>query len=610
MNLSINNLKLLIKILADVIIVFTSLYLAIIINAEKLLPISKSYIALGLIIISLQITILYFFNSYSEFTKFFDYENILKILISLFLTSLFLIIISFFAIDNTKIFFRFLNIKILTLYSGIFIFFNISLKIFAKYIFFKNGEKNLNKNFKSYVIYGAGRTGLELRKIIKNYSDIKILYFIDDDKNKIGRTIDGIKVLPPKNLENDKKKIDLVLICMPSASSFEVKDIEKNLNNLSINNKNISSIEKFLKNDDFKNKRINFSHSTKLDQSFSEELKQKFLNKKVLVTGAGGTIGKELMFQISSLNVNELIAIDFNELSLSKLKKDFDNISNDNKFKKYFYLINLNNHNLLKKIIKNHNPDFIFHAAAYKHVDVVETNPIEAVSNNLISLINILDCTKEQSNLTFIFVSTDKAVKPINHMGKSKRMGEIIVCSMNKIYPKNNYSCVRFGNVIGSSGSLIPILNEQIAKGGPITITDKTASRYFMTVQDAVNLTVETSNMENKGLINVLNMGKPINIYNMIMKILSDSNIDTYNKNKKDGIKINIIGLRPGEKLHEELYHPEKILQSTNNKIFQESCDINISVDEINEIKDKIKLSNSGNDLNILQGIFSKYIKV
>ena len=503
-----------------------------------------------------------------------------------------------------------MNIKILTLYSGIFIFFNISLKIFAKYIFFKNGEKNLNKNFKSYVIYGAGRTGLELRKIIKNYSDIKILYFIDDDKNKIGRTIDGIKVLPPKNLENDKKKIDLVLICMPSASSFEVKDIEKNLNNLSINNKNISSIEKFLKNDDFKNKRINFSHSTKLDQSFSEELKQKFLNKKVLVTGAGGTIGKELMFQISSLNVNELIAIDFNELSLSKLKKDFDNISNDNKFKKYFYLINLNNHNLLKKIIKNHNPDFIFHAAAYKHVDVVETNPIEAVSNNLISLINILDCTKEQSNLTFIFVSTDKAVKPINHMGKSKRMGEIIVCSMNKIYPKNNYSCVRFGNVIGSSGSLIPILNEQIAKGGPITITDKTASRYFMTVQDAVNLTVETSNMENKGLINVLNMGKPINIYNMIMKILSDSNIDTYNKNKKDGIKINIIGLRPGEKLHEELYHPEKILQSTNNKIFQESCDINISVDEINEIKDKIKLSNSGNDLNILQGIFSKYIKV
>jgi FlaA1/EpsC-like NDP-sugar epimerase len=301
MNLPINNLKLLIKILADVSIVFISLYLAIIINAERLLPLSKSYIALGLIIISLQITILYFFNTYSEFTKFFDYENILKILISLFLTSLFLIIISFFAIDNTKIFFRFLNIKILTLYSGIFIFFNISIKILAKYILFKNQDKSSRNDFKKYIIYGAGRTGVELKKIIQNYGDIEILYFVDDDKNKIGRTIDGIKVLSPKALEKEKKKIDLVLMCMPSASSFEVQDIEKNLSNLSLNNKNISSLDDFLNSDNMKNKKINFNHNTVLDQSFSSELKQKFSNKKVLVTGAGGTIGKELMFQISRL---------------------------------------------------------------------------------------------------------------------------------------------------------------------------------------------------------------------------------------------------------------------------------------------------------------------
>ena len=142
------------------------------------------------------------------------------------------------------------------------------------------------------------------------------------------------------------------------------------------------------------------------------------------------------MFQISQLNIAELVAIDFNELNLSKLKKDFDNISSEKKFKKFFYLMNLNNIDLLKKTIEKHRPDFIFHAAAYKHVDVVETNPVEAVSNNLISLMNILNCTKNQNNLTFIFVSTDKAVNPINHMGRSKRMGEIIVCSMNKINPK------------------------------------------------------------------------------------------------------------------------------------------------------------------------------
>ena len=187
-------------------------------------------------------------------------------------------------------------------------------------------------------------------------------------------------------------------------------------------------------------------------------------------------------------------------------------------------------------------------------------------------------------------------------------MGELIVCSMNKIYPQNNYSCVRFGNVIGSSGSLIPILNEQISKGGPITITDKNATRYFMTVQDAVNLTIETSNMENRGLINVLNMGKPINIYSMVMKILNDSNIEIYNEKKKKGLKVDFIGLRPGEKLHEELFHSNEILKSTNEKIFKENCNVDIPNEQIESIKQQIKLSNIENDENILKKMFSQYI--
>ena len=156
---------------------------------------------------------------------------------------------------------------------------------------------------------------------------------------------------------------------------------------------------------------------------------------------------------------------------------------------------------------------------------------------------------------------------------------------------------------------MIPILNEQISKGGPITITDKAATRYFMAVQDAVSLTVETSNMENRGLINVLNMGKPINIYSMVLKILNDSNIDIFEKNNNNqGIKINFIGLRPGEKLHEELFHPNKILSSTDKKIFKENCDINLNTNEIDDIREKIKLSNFNNDISILQDMFSKYI--
>ena len=608
MILPINNLKLLIKILADIIIVYTSLYLAISINAERFLPFSKSYFALGLIIISIQVTTLYLLNVYSEFTKFFDYENIIKILSSLFLTSIFLIIISYLAIDNTKIFFRFLNIKILILYSSIFIFLNLSIKIFAKNFLFKKEKIIDSKSRKKYVIYGAGRTGMEIIKILKNYNNINILYFIDDDKNKIGRTIDGIEVFSSKQIELDNKKIDTVLICMPSASSFEIKNIEANLINLKILHKNISSLDDFLNNTVAeKDKLIKFDHDTILDLNFSNNIKDKFKNKKVLVTGASGTIGKEIMFQISRLDVQELIGLDFNELNISNLKKDFDNLKINNKIKKYFYLINLNNKSLLNYFIEKHKPDYIFHAAAYKHVDIVETNAVEAVSNNLISLINILECTKNLTNLNFIFISTDKAVKPINQMGKSKRLGEIIVSGMNNINKNNNYTCVRFGNVIGSSGSLIPILNDQISKGGPITITDKMASRYFMTVQDAVSLTIETSNMESRGLINVLNMGKPINIYSMVMKILKDSNIDIYSDDNKEGIRIDIIGLRPGEKLHEELFHSDKVIKTDNEKIFSETCDFNFRKEDIEKIKENIYLANSKNDINIFNKMFSEY---
>ena len=233
---------------------------------------------------------------------------------------------------------------------------------------------------------------------------------------------------------------------------------------------------------------------------------------------------------------------------------------------------------------------------------------MEAVTNNVMSLLNILECIKKEKNISFIFISTDKAVKPVNYMGKSKRLGEIIVCSMNDISLSNNFSCVRFGNVIGSSGSLIPILNEQISNGGPITITDKNASRYFMTVQDAVNLTIQASDIPNRGLINVLNMGVAINIYELVKKILKDNNILVSDMGDKNSIKIDFIGLRPGEKLHEELYHKEKVQNSKNEKIIQEICDVRLDEDNFFQLKNDLDEANKKNDINILKNIFNNYL--
>ena len=346
-----NRLKILIKITIDIFLIFLSLYIAIIINAERVLPISKSYLLLGLIICALQISILYFFKTYTEISKFFGYENIFTIIISLFIVCFLLALLSYYAIDNSKFIYRFLNTQILVIYSGIFIFLNILFKITARNILSSYTVTISSKDKKNYVIYGAGRTGLEISRFIKNFKSINTIYFVDDDKNKIGRTINGINVLSPKILEKDYKKIDLVLICMPSASSFEINSIIKNINNLNLNHKNISSLDNFLNEQTVNkfNKNINFNKSAVLSQDFSENIKKNFQNKKVLITGAAGTIGKELVFQISRLDISSLIALDFNELNLSKLKKDYKNLNLNKNIHASFYLLNLNNKWLLKK---------------------------------------------------------------------------------------------------------------------------------------------------------------------------------------------------------------------------------------------------------------------
>jgi UDP-N-acetyl-D-glucosamine 4,6-dehydratase len=377
-------------------------------------------------------------------------------------------------------------------------------------------------------------------------------------------------------------------------SSFSLGEIKEKLNKLNLDVEEIKTINTIKdKHEDF-----NFKKNIIIDDKTIVNTKP-YKNKKIIITGAAGTIGEEICYQLINEHPSELILVDKNEIGISNLQQKLDKI-NTHKIKIKLVLANLCFYTLIEKIIKDNKPDFIFHAAAYKHVEIVEDNPVVSVFNNLISLINILEISKTQIGLNFVFISTDKAVEPLNYMGKSKRLGEIITNSFNFIEPKKNKYCsVRFGNVIGSSGSLIPKIQNQISNNSEITVTDIEATRYFMTINDAVNLTLQSTQLSNKGQIYVLDMGDPINIYELVKKII-------INSGRKNLInKIKITGLRNGEKLHEKLYHSNMSQPTSNKLILSEKIDKIFSSEELQIIKSKLNSSLENNDIKFIDDIFS-----
>ena len=584
--------NILLKIILDIILVFLSLYFAISLNYEKIMPISKSYLILCILIIFTQTIIFTYNNVYSNFSRYLDIKNIENIFFSVSLTFVIFGLFNILDLDKSKYMFRFINLKILFFYTIIFIILNILSKILIKFILYDIKFKyNKDIKNKTCAIYGAGSTGYEISNLIDREKYYKIKYFIDDDKKKIGRSINGIDIVDFEQLKSNEK-IDIIFVCIPSISSFENQKIIKKIKKIKINYKIIPSFKNFFDGNVqnfFKN--YNLSKNNILDESHADILSQKLRDKNILITGVAGSIGREIMFQMLKFPVKKVVGIDFNELGLSKLKKDIENLASSSKFDYDLLLANLCDKRRLEKIIEKNLPDIIYHAAAYKHVDIVEENPHVAVKNNIISIINIIDII-QQKNLKsqFIFISTDKAVNPINFMGMSKRIGEILTISMNEIQKNKNFTCVRFGNVIGSSGSLIPIINKQISNGGPITLTDVNATRYFMTIQDAVSLTIQSQIIGETGKINVLNMGKPINISDIINKILLQNNIKIKNNSNKNfnGIEIKITGLKPGEKLHEELFHNELTDANKNSKIFIERCNYHLNMEEVRKLENNL----------------------
>ena len=428
--------------------------------------------------------------------------------------------------------------------------------------------KPKHENGKRALIYGAGEAGVMLAresKLNRNFS-YNILGFIDDDKKKQGIYINGIKVYGNKKTIKhyvQKLKIEVLIIAIPSLELEDLKHVMKEMENLiNVEVKMLPLIEKSLADEPLLNKIRN----VKIEDLLGREqvvindgsIKELIEGKTIFVTGGAGSIGSELARQIAKFNPKKLVTLDVNEndiyfleLELKRKYPDLDLVSE---------ICNIREKEKLEFLFEKYRPNVVFHAAAHKHVPLMEHNPEEAIKNNIFGTKKVAECADKYGVERMVLISTDKAVNPTNLMGASKRACELVIEHMNKVSKNTKFMAVRFGNVLGSNGSVIPIFKKLIEEGKNLTLTHKDITRYFMTIPEAAQLVIEAGAIGKGGEIFILDMGEPVKIYDLAKSMIRLSNAN---------VGIDIIGLRPGEKLYEELlYDVNSAIKTENKKIF------------------------------------------
>ena len=442
----------------------------------------------------------------------------------------------------------------------------------------------INRKHHNVIIYGAGSAGRELVAAISINRSMVIKGFIDDDPIKQGNTINGLKVFSSKDLLSliGKLKITDVLLALPSINQDRRNEIIANLSTYYVRVRTIPSLYEIatgkVKINDLVDLDMNDLLGRKAIPPNIELLEKNVRNKCILVTGAGGSIGSELCRQLIKLSPKSLVLVDISEFSLfliyEELKKltsllenqdtriflgeDFLSTSSHDSPALVPYLASVRDADIMSKIISGHRPDSVFHAAAYKHVPLVEQNIVEGIKNNVLGTLVCARASIEAGVSNFTLVSTDKAVRPTNVMGASKRVAELVLQSFAHLSHKGAYqtcfSMVRFGNVLGSSGSVAPLFSQQIKVGGPVSLTHPEVTRYFMTIPEASQLVIQAGAMATGGEVFVLDMGDPVRIYDLARRMIFLSGLMVKDKDNPHGdIEIEITGLRPGEKLYEEL---------------------------------------------------------
>jgi FlaA1/EpsC-like NDP-sugar epimerase len=444
----------------------------------------------------------------------------------------------------------------------------IFLKINKKGYF--KPDSGVKEPRKTVVIAGAGGAGEKILREIRDNPRLnyEVIGFLDDDRKKTGLNIHGTFVLGGiEQLEEISKnhRLDEVIIAIPSATGKEMRRVVEICNRSGLQFRTTPVLEDIISGKVKISKLRNVSYEDILGRTpvvLETGLIETYLrDKRVLVTGAGGSIGSELCWQISHFSPSSLILCDNTENNLfhvdMDLREEFPSVNTCS------VLSDVRNLSQMEGIFKKYKPDVIFHAAAYKHVPMMELNPWEAVHNNIRGTMNILSLASNNNVERFVMVSTDKAVRPCNIMGATKRVAELLTQAHALNYNKIRFMTVRFGNVLGSKGSVIPIFKEQIKRGGPVKVTHPEITRYFMTISEASQLILQAGAMGEGAEIFILDMGTPVRIVDIARDLIRLSGLES-----NEDIEIEFIGLRPGEKLHEELItEGEGIVKTAHEKI-------------------------------------------
>ena len=457
--------------------------------------------------------------------------------------------------------------------------------------------------YKNTFIIGAGDAGYILLKELSknNIFRANVVGLIDDNRKNsvisgvtvVGTTYEILKLIP-------KYEVEQVFLAIPSISAYNKNRILNVLKEANVSVKVMSSgvavedgesISKHLK--DVSIEDLLGRGEVKLSQG---EIRSYIKGKSILVTGAGGSIGSQIVREIFKFKPSQLVLVDVNENALYMLERDLDfEKSHSKDYDDINYIseiVSIREKEALAEVFDKYKPSVVFHAAAHKHVPLMERRPQEAIKNNVFGTKNVMDVAIEKEVERFIMISTDKAVNPTNAMGASKRLTEIILQSKGNKY-KTKFAAVRFGNVLGSNGSVIPIFKEQIKKGGPITITHRNIIRYFMTIPEAAQLVLQAGYYASEGEIFLLDMGEPVKIIDLATNLIKLSGLEPY----KD-IDIEEIGLRPGEKMYEELSLDYESSEKTDNQMIYKNTTLDIDVEELDKklVELKSMLGHSTNE--------------
>ena len=552
------------KILCDLLILISTVWTAYVLDFGSIYPFTFSNYGIFLSSVLIAIPVFIIFDLYKSIIRFIGFKEIWVIVKAVTIYSfLWGLVVSYFYPEES-------NLTVFFMHWLLVLVLIVSSRMIAVWIFSDIPSAS------NVIIYGAGSAGLQLATALRVSREMNPIGFIDGDKSLQGSYLSGLEVYQPSQLGKvvRRKSVQEVLIAIPSARKAILQDIFSSVEELPVKVRIIPGVAELAQGKvsiaDLKVLEVTDLLGREIEKPDVDLLMKNIHKKNVLVTGAGGSIGSELSRQVLKEKPKTLVLYEISEFALYKIEKELEKSSSDTDIKPI--LGNVMDKSRLNEVCRTFNINTIYHAAAYKHVPMVEMNTVQSIENNIFGTLSCTEVAINEGVETFVLVSTDKAVRPTNVMGATKRFSEMILQALaedqrlKESKKKTRIVIVRFGNVLDSSGSAVPLFREQIENGGPITVTDPKVIRYFMSIPEAAGLVVQAGAMGKGGDVFVLDMGEPIKIVDLAKRMIRLSGLEVRDKENPEGdIEIVFTGLREGEKLFEELLIGNNI-SSTNHK--------------------------------------------